>query len=336
MTCVNTSFIFRQSRSTERFTERMKLLEERQEQRDRDKRAHTPTGLKGKFSAAFSRFESPSDKNRSSSPGPTQTTKPDRTTPQRRMSSDSSKSSESEKVMKTQANLPISKPHQKEEHKVEKPVQPAYNKPTESKPIEPQKVAETKTSPTFNKPQLSRNDAVDKQHDLPRSKTEAAPEKKPEQHKTVEKTKSFDTAVPSRASPSGSKVLERMAKFGESVDQPTQTKEPRPEKTHQTVTTKKSASERFERFTHITTQTEFTNEENSKPHFDVDIHIGKEEPHTTQPHKETKASPKSPKSSSINVQQKEEYLNVWDTEIPVRDATEKVGLGWGAICPCVA
>lgn len=117
----------------------------------------------------------------------------------------------------------------------------------------------------------------------------------------------MEVAIPNRASPSGSKVLERMAKFGQSADAgsvPSGGTKSRPEQA--TITTRNRATDKFERFTHSAKEEATMNEmAESQPQFDIDIQVRHED-------------------ASMAAGAPEDRLTLWDTQIPVRDDTEKV------------
>lgn len=281
-----------------------------------EKKTHTPAALKGKFSAVFSRFESPSDKRTSAARQSSQPLK-EPSAVVRKHSVETTTSEDSERSSGYKSQLADRLVEQKEEI-----VQPSAVKTVRSTPSVVKAVSEE----TQTKPSLTRHDAVEKPSE------ETPLESKPK--RSVDKARSMDTAVP-RGSPTGSKVLERLAKFGHTVDVAPQN-EPCEEKPQQTVTTKNSSTDKFERFTHSTVQyVEDTGAsyDQSKPHFDIDIQIrpeihdipkNREEPRQRQSGEDTSSTKTSPRHKS-GTHQSEEMLNVWDTQIPVKDTTEKVG-----------
>lgn len=155
----------------------------------------------------------------------------------------------------------------------------------------------TVSSQPKSRPPLTREDMVTRPDEKEEDKS----------RKHVEKSRSLEVAVP-RASPSGSKVLERMAKFGKSVDS-TRSSSPghsRDKPDRMTVTTKNSATDKFERFTHsakedMTSSRQSTNQ----PQFDVDIQLRN-----------------AARKSAPDVT--EERYTLWDTQIPVSNNKEKV------------
>lgn len=226
----------RQSRSTDRYTERIKTLEERQTS-SRDRPIHTPPALRGKFSAAFSQFEAQSARARSCSP--------------------STQSSKELRRAATEVREPV-------KHAT---VEAVHTKPTESKP---RSSSEAKTRSA-----LVREDGVSKPSST--STTNEKSEERLTPRKHVEKTHSLEVAVPGKAT--GSKVLERMAKFGQSVDVGSSALSPAREPRDQTtVTTRNQTTDKFERFTHsVKHEAASNNRSGAQPHFDVDIQTRKED-----------------------------------------------------------
>ena len=281
--------VCRQSRTTDRFTERMMSLEKTKAMRE--KKTPTPKGLTGKFSSVFSRFESSDDLNKGRKSASPVTTRSKSTGPPARRGS--------ERSIDTAGSADAE-----------------MQKPAKTRGTETRSQSEEKTSKSSS---LKRTDAVDK------------PAKTESRGKRVERSKTFDTGIPSR-SPSGNKVIERMAKFGQSVDIPSNSQ--------QTITTKNNDTERFERRTVDSKRQSKSSK--SQPHFDVDIHISREpledSDQSQRDRQGTKTAAitvgrdkvkvkkldKKAKSSSGGSDNREEYLNVWDTEVPVRDGKSKV------------
>lgn len=282
----------RQSRSADRFTERLISREKTKSLRER--RTPTPTGLTGKFSSVFSKFESDNDKGRGRKSASPLTTRSKSLGPPLRRNSE--KSTEAPSAVADEVIKPTSA------NKSESSVKPASREERKAKA-----------------PALERTKAVEQS---------VAAEPKA---KKVERSKTFDTGVPSRA-PTGSKVLDRMAKFGQSMDIPS--------KSQQTVTTRNVDTERFERHT-IGDKKARSSPNEPQPRFDVDIHISREpldngSSRGHQGHRGTKTAAITVGRDRVNVEQlerrkspteerREEYLNVWDTEVPVTDGNKKVG-----------
>lgn len=245
----------------------------------KEKKTAPPVGLDGKFSNAFSKFESSEDKKRGAkSACPLKT-----------------------KAKEPEASKPVSKPTAT----VEPEIKSEHAKKIHAERRAMRSPPKEETQPQSPKPTAKR----------------------------IERSKTFDTGIPGR-SPSGSKVLERMAKFGKSIDTPSTA--------DRTVTTKNKETERFER--HRVTE--------SSPHLDVDIQI-KRQPLEGQENVKNSGS-RGNKTAAITVghnkvkvaqldkrrpvveEKVEEYLNVWDTQVPVTDRNKKVGsTSCLSVCPLI-
>lgn len=295
-------YVTRQSRSMERFTERMKSLEKTKAMRE--KRTPTPTGLTGKFSAAFSRFEPSDDKSRT-----------------RKSATVAPLASSSRVTVDTKAKSPptISIVDRVE---TERPI-------LQDDVIEATKVKQVESVPAVQVQRASSLTRTDDVEDISSKDTKS---------KKLERSKTFDTGIPNRQTPSGSKVLERMAKFG----QPTGSAS----SNQQTVTTKNRDTERFERHTHssVASKPQIHSSSGAQPHFDVDIHISREpldganDSDATYTYQGTRTAAitvgrdqvkveqldKQPRLATGREEKRQEYLNVWDTEVPVKDGSKKV------------
>lgn len=293
--------VTRQSRSTERFTERLKSQESLKAMRE--KRTPTPTGLGGKFSAAFNKFASPDERSKRGESPLTRA----KSLGARADSVNSRNSTSSEQPLRS-ATPRSESSSGSAAHPVEEPVKPSKVEKAQSAPPEesqrsksrydtPQETASTKQPPTTAA-------GAEESSESPARQSRA-------QRRSVERSKTFDTGVPSRASP---RVLERMAKFGQSTENP---------KSHQTVTTKNAETDRFERHTHQTTE--------DQPTFDIDIQI-RREPGPDAGGAVNKTAAITVGRDQVQVgeidralpKSKEESMNIWDTEIPVTDGREKV------------
>lgn len=288
----------RQSRTTERFQERVKSREAVKALHE--KRTPTPPGMSGKFSAAFNKFATTDDQNkRAASPlarAKSIGSSSRKDSMSSTMSGGSDRAVRSATPTKSDAGS-VSTPRSTEE------------------PITPAQVEKVRSAPPSDKPRSrSRYDPEPEKEEAapkPEEGSESPRQSRAQRHR-VDKNKNFNTGVPSKKN---SQILDKMSKFGESADTPP--------KSHQTVTTKNPDTEKFQRHTHRAEQ----------PAFDVDIQI-RREPGSGS------SGPAGNKTAEIRVskdqviveeidhsqpEQRDEYMNVWDTEIPVNDRREKVG-----------
>ncbi|XP_067932190.1 microtubule-associated protein futsch-like isoform X3 [Watersipora subatra] len=257
----------RQGRTAERFTERMMSFEKSKAMRE--KKTLAPPGLSGKFSSVFSRFET-DDGSRAKRPQRQDIRRSKSTGPPARRNRDRSVESP-ETVQPTRVNTESSQPRRS---------QVLTRSKSQSREGEKSRLPE-------------RRESVEERRPEPRAKR-------------IERSKTFDTGIPNR-SPSGRKVIERMAKFGDASDA---------RKSHQeTVTTRNSGNERYDM------TADGLRPKSSQPHFDVDIQI-RREPDESDYHK--RRSARRDKVRAASEERREEYLNVWDTEVPVRDEKRKV------------
>ena len=285
----------RKSRTTERFEERVKSREAVKALQE--KRTTTPPGMSGKFSAAFNKFASTDDQTKRAA-SPLARAK----SGSRKDSMSSSRSEGSERPMRSATP-------KSEAGSV------STSRSTEE-PIKPTQVEKVRSAPAGdnNRPRSRYDPEPEKQEITPKPEegSESPRQSRAQRHR-VEKNKNFNMGIPGKK-PSSSDILDRMAKFGESVDTPP--------KSHQTVTTKNPDTEKFERHTHRADQ----------PAFDVDIQIRREPGSGSE-------GPAGNKTAAIRVsrdqvvveeidrsqpERRDEYMNVWDTEIPVNDRREKV------------
>lgn len=278
----------------------------------------------GKFSEVFSRFESPNREAKESPAVKRTNLEIERIAQYRKTgSNDSLKSGDNIKTGSRPSEA--LKPN---EEKVEEPVK-ARNIPVEhsAPPAEPEPVkhreipieverVEPIHAPTEN------SAAVEEPIIEPQTESRAK--------RLFDRSKIFDTGLPSKK---GAKISEKLAKFGGSVDSPK-------EKAPPAITNRNETTNRFERFTHSSmeeaekafrtrnepqnsqpqkaTMQQSTSRQSSshepQPHFDVDIMIQRQ----------------AAFSGEVNVErttpQSDHTMNVWDTNIPVRDGREKVRL----------
>ena len=235
----------------------------------REKKTLAPPGLSGKFSSVFSRFET-DDGSRAKRPQRQDIRRSKSTGPPARRNRDRSVESP-ETVQPTRVNTESSQPRRS---------QVLTRSKSQSREGEKSRLPE-------------RRESVEERRPEPRAKR-------------IERSKTFDTGIPNR-SPSGRKVIERMAKFGDASDA---------RRSHQeTVTTRNSGNERYDM------TADGLRPKSSQPHFDVDIQI-RREPDESDYHK--RRSARRDKVRAASEERREEYLNVWDTEVPVRDEKRKV------------
>lgn len=296
--------VTRPSRNTERFAERMQSQEKLKAMRE--KRTPTPTGLGGKFSSVFNKFASPDERAKRSESPLTRV----KTLSSRKDSVSSTKSDGSDRPMRSAT--PRSDNGSVSAQSAVEPIKPTQVVKAQSAPTESQPEQRSKSRSRYDPPKEApiEKPSMEEESSEPPRESRA-------KRRTVERSKTFDTGVPSRASPASSKIMERMAKFGQSYTEG-------PKKSHQTVTTKDPETERFQRHTH--------KNGDSQPAFDVDIQI-RREPGSGSGVGGGKTAAITVGRDQVQIEEidrlgqecRDEYMNVWDTEVPVVDGREKVG-----------